>query len=103
MGAAAAARAATILAKDSISVGGVVAVVDPEKCAVCLTCVRTCPFDVPRIGDEDAAVIDPAGCRGCGACAAECPGKAISLQHFTDGQLIAKTDALFVREVGGLE
>jgi hypothetical protein len=26
---------------------------------------------------------------------AECPGKAISLQHFTDAQIIAKTDALF--------
>jgi hypothetical protein len=27
---------------------------------------------------------------------AECPGKAISLQHFTDRQLIAKTDALLL-------
>jgi len=26
---------------------------------------------------------------------AECPGKAISLKHFTDEQIIAKTDALF--------
>ncbi|MBW2084926.1 MAG: 4Fe-4S binding protein, partial [Deltaproteobacteria bacterium] len=22
----------------------------PDKCAVCLTCVRTCPFGVPHIG-----------------------------------------------------
>jgi heterodisulfide reductase subunit A2 len=93
---AAAARAATILAKDVITLGAVKAVVDPEKCAVCLTCVRTCPFGVPYIGEEGAAVIDPAGCRGCGACVAECPGKAISLQHFTDRQLIAKTDALLL-------
>jgi heterodisulfide reductase subunit A-like polyferredoxin len=26
---------------------------------------------------------------------AECPGKAITLKHFTDEQLIAKTGALF--------
>ena len=91
---AAAARATTILAKDSISVGGVVAVVDPDKCAVCLTCVRTCPFGVPHIGEEGHAVIEPAICQGCGACVSECPGKAISLQHFTDEQLLAKTKAL---------
>ena len=92
---AAVARAMTILSKEGILVGGVVAVVNPDKCAVCMTCVRTCPYDAPRIGDEGHAVIDPAECRGCGACVAECPGKAISLKHFTDEQIIAKTDALF--------
>ncbi len=91
---AAAARASTILAKDVIQVGGVVAVVEPEKCAVCLTCVRTCPFGVPYIGPDGYAVIEPAICQGCGACVSECPGKAISLQHFTDPQIIAKTGAL---------
>jgi len=93
---AAAARAATVLAKDVITLEAVKAVVDPDLCAVCLTCVRTCPYGVPYIGEEGAAVIDPAGCRGCGACVAECPGKAISLQHFTDKQLIAKCDALLL-------
>jgi heterodisulfide reductase subunit A-like polyferredoxin len=84
------------LAKDVITLEAVKAVVEPDLCAVCLTCVRTCPYDVPYIGEEGAAVIDPAGCRGCGACVAECPGKAISLQHFTDNQLIAKCDALLL-------
>jgi heterodisulfide reductase subunit A len=92
---AAVARAMTILSKEGILVGGVVATVNPDLCAACLTCVRTCPYDAPRIGVEGYAIIDPAECRGCGACVAECPGKAISLQHFTDEQIIAKTDALF--------
>jgi len=92
---AAVARAMTILSKEGIFVGGVVAAVNPDRCAACLTCVRTCPYDAPRIGVEGYAIIDPAECRGCGACVAECPGKAISLQHFTDEQIIAKTDALF--------
>ncbi len=92
---AAVARSMTILSKKGIMVGGVVAKVNPDRCAVCLTCVRTCPYGAPSIGDEGYAVIDPAECRGCGACVAECPGKAISLQHFTDEQIIAKTDALF--------
>jgi heterodisulfide reductase subunit A len=93
---AAVSRAATILSKDTIWVGGVVAEVDPDRCAACLTCVRTCPYGTPYIGEEGYAVIEPAGCHGCGCCVAECPGKAITLKHFTDAQLLAKTAALFV-------
>jgi heterodisulfide reductase subunit A-like polyferredoxin len=92
---AAVARALTIISKDSIMVGGVVATVEPEKCAVCLTCVRTCPYGIPYIHEDGYAVIEPYECHGCGACAGECPGKAITLKHFTDEQIMAKTDALF--------
>jgi heterodisulfide reductase subunit A-like polyferredoxin len=89
---AAAGRALTVLATDSINVGGVVATVNPDKCSVCLTCVRTCPYQVPKIKDG-AAYIEVASCYGCGACVAECPGKAITLQHFTDDQILAKEKA----------
>ncbi|MDT8378099.1 MAG: FAD-dependent oxidoreductase [Desulfotignum sp.] len=92
---AAVSRAMAILSKDALMVGGVVAVVEKEKCAVCLTCVRTCPYGIPYIHEEGYAQIEPFECHGCGACVAECPGKAITLNHFTDQQIIAKTDALF--------
>ncbi|MEW6079675.1 MAG: NAD(P)-binding protein [Thermodesulfobacteriota bacterium] len=92
---AAVSRALTLIAKDTIMVGGVVAVVDPTRCAVCLTCVRTCPYEIPYIHEDGYAVIEPFECHGCGACVAECPGKAISLKHFTDEQIRAKTHALF--------
>ena len=84
-----------ILSRDSLMVGGVVAEVTPEKCAVCLTCVRTCPYGIPYIHADGYAQIDASECHGCGACVAECPGKAIRLNHFTDQQIMAKTDALF--------
>jgi heterodisulfide reductase subunit A-like polyferredoxin len=92
---AAVARAVTIVSRDSIMVGGVVAEVEASKCAVCLTCVRTCPYGIPFIHADGYAVIEPFECHGCGACAAECPGKAITLKHFTDEQIMAKTGALF--------
>jgi len=91
---AAVARASTLLAKDEIEVGGVVARVEPELCAACLICVRACPYGVPYICEDGYSVIDPAKCRGCGNCAAECPQKAIQLQHYRDEQLVAKVLAL---------
>ena len=92
---AAVSRAMNIISKEGILVGGVIASVNPDRCAACLTCVRTCPYNIPRIGEEGHAVIEPAECHGCGVCVSECPGKAITLQHFTDEQINAKTDALF--------
>ncbi|THB76659.1 MAG: FAD-dependent oxidoreductase [Desulfobacteraceae bacterium] len=89
------ARAMTILSKDSLMVGGIVAEVEKEKCAVCLTCVRTCPYEIAYIHADGYAVIEASKCHGCGACVGECPGKAIRLNHFTDQQIMAKTNALF--------
>jgi heterodisulfide reductase subunit A-like polyferredoxin len=91
---AAVARACTILSKEKMLVGGVVAVVDGEKCAACLTCVRVCPYEVPLINARGEAEIDVSKCKGCGSCAAECPAKAIELMHFRSDQLEAKSQAL---------
>ena len=100
---AAAGRAALILSQDSMITSTQVAVVNQEQCVGCLTCVRACPYDVPRIREEltgvggivGAAYIEPLLCHGCGTCVAECPAKAITLMHYTDAQIVAKVDALF--------
>ena len=91
---AAVSRAATILTKDSLEVEGMVACIDPDKCAVCLTCVRVCPFNVPFINEEGKAEIVAVKCHGCGTCVAECPNKAIQLEHFRDEQIITQSKAL---------
>ncbi|NWF93552.1 MAG: FAD-dependent oxidoreductase, partial [Syntrophaceae bacterium] len=79
---AASARASTILSQEVLQVGGVVAVVEGERCAACLTCVRVCPYSVPVINAKGEAEIDLAKCKGCGSCVAECPARAIELMHF---------------------
>jgi heterodisulfide reductase subunit A-like polyferredoxin len=99
---AAASRAGRVLSRETLLAGGRVAVVDAAKCTGCLTCVRICPFNVPRIqaglsgvgGIIGAAYIEAAVCQGCGQCAAECPARAIQLMHYTDAQMIAKVRAL---------
>ena len=73
-------------------------VVEQEKCAACLTCVRTCPYNVPFINSDGLAEIEAALCHGCGICAGECPAKAIQLMHYKDIQMVAKTEALFASE-----
>ena len=103
---AAAARAARVLSKDTITVGGQVAMVDTALCVGCLTCVRSCAYGATRIDTElpgvggipGAAAIEPALCQGCGLCAAACPAQAIELRHYTDGQVMSKIDALFSPE-----
>jgi len=100
---AAAARAARVLSRDTLTAGGRVAVVDQARCTGCLTCVRICPFGVPEIRPTltgvgnimGAAYIEAAVCQGCGSCAAECPAQAIQLMHYTDAQTLAKIDAVF--------
>jgi heterodisulfide reductase subunit A-like polyferredoxin len=87
-------RAMTILSKSHLMVGGVVSVVDGDRCVACLTCVRSCPFDVPKINEEGVAYIEAAACQGCGICASQCPRKAITLQHYKDEQVTAKTMVL---------
>jgi heterodisulfide reductase subunit A2 len=103
---AAAARALTILSqRDSMHLGGVVAVVDPAKCVGCLTCTRTCPFGIPQVIEQEgrvgvgglggAAYIDDALCQGCGTCTGECPANAIQLVNYTDEQMM-------LREIQGI-
>ncbi len=83
---ATAGRAACILSRDSLEVGGVVSVVDPEKCATCLTCVRECVYNAPFVNANGKAEIESVKCQGCGNCASACPGQAIQLKTFTDLQ-----------------
>ena len=100
---AAASRAANILSQQSMLTNARVAVVDPSKCVGCLTCVRICPYDVPRMSSDyisvgdiiGAAYVEPAICHGCGSCASECPARAIQLMHYKDIQTLTKIDAIF--------
>jgi len=92
---AAAGRAATILARPHLEIGGQVARVDPLKCTACMTCVKVCPYGAPTMNGSQKVEIQGAKCMGCGSCVAACPAKAIQLQHQQDRQLVAALDELF--------
>ncbi len=93
---AAVSRACTILSHKEMMVGGAVAQVNPDRCVLCLTCVRVCPFHVPKIDYENAvAMIDPAACQGCGICTPLCPNNAIQVANYKDEQMIPKLTAVY--------
>lgn len=69
---------------DTLFEWGAFAKVDPKKCIVCLTCVRTCPFKAISIREAQFAYIDPRSCRACGICVVECPARAIELNSIPE-------------------
>lgn len=68
---------------------GKAAWVERDLCVSCLTCVRGCPWRIPKIDSDGKAAIDANECRGCGICPTECPAQAIRLNESEDERLIA--------------
>ena len=91
---AVAGRAASILSKKKMPVGGQIAWIDPDKCVSCMTCVHVCPYLAPHINEFNKAEVQGTTCMGCGSCTAECPAKAITLRHYIDAQIMAAVDGL---------
>jgi heterodisulfide reductase subunit A len=92
---AAAARAMTVLSKDTIEAEGKVCHVRTQNCVACGACMAVCPFSAIEIDEEDhAAIVNEALCKGCGACSATCRSGAIDLGGFRDEQLVAAIEAV---------
>jgi coenzyme F420-reducing hydrogenase delta subunit/Pyruvate/2-oxoacid:ferredoxin oxidoreductase delta subunit len=67
------------------------AVVDRNKCCICLTCYRSCPHGA--IYYDDKAIISPLACQACGICAGECPQDAIQVTRFEDAAILEEVRA----------
>ncbi len=90
-GLAAAAQIHEMLSNKQIELPDDAAVIDPEKCVLCLTCRRICPHGAISIDAENStACVSPVSCQRCGICAAECPATAIQLIRYTDAQVRAE-------------
>ena len=94
---AAASRATTVLAKDSIQISPLVSQVDAEGCIGCGLCAEVCAFNAIELEEIEGkgyrAKNIPASCKGCGLCAASCPQLTIDMLHFRDQQIEASVCA----------
>jgi coenzyme F420-reducing hydrogenase delta subunit/NAD-dependent dihydropyrimidine dehydrogenase PreA subunit len=61
-----------------------------DRCASCLTCLRICPYHVPRLDASGTIQIPTDQCLACGICAAECPAKVIVLRKPYDRRHIVE-------------
>jgi heterodisulfide reductase subunit A len=97
---AAAARGVILLNSGSLKSEAIKAVVDREACTSCGICGRVCPYGAIRVDvkAKTPAEVVSAACSGCGTCAAECTFEAITMQHFTDQQILAQVDAALEHE-----
>jgi len=78
-----------IITEENLREKGKAAWVERDLCVSCLTCVRVCPWEIPKIDRQGVADINARTCRGCGICVAECPAQAIRLNESEDEKLIA--------------
>jgi len=68
-------------------------IVDADKCVLCLTCVRACPYKAMVVdGEAKAAKSLPEACQRCGICAGECPARAITLPAWSDAVLLSQIE-----------
>ncbi len=62
--------------EEHVFMGGQVAIIDSERCALCGRCVEVCRFDAVVPGEETYRV-NPLDCEGCASCVYQCPEGAI--------------------------
>ena len=97
-GQAAASRAITLLARETIFTSGTVAATEPALCSRCGVCVSVCPYSAPSFTEAGPwagrAQINPVLCKGCGLCVASCRSGAIHLKGFDNDQIFAQIFAL---------
>lgn len=82
-----------------------VASVNETTCAGCEFCLNSCPYKAierkeirNRAGQliKIVAYVNQGVCQGCGTCLSICRSKSIDLAGFTDEQIYAELDSLFV-------
>jgi heterodisulfide reductase subunit A2 len=97
-GRAAASRAVTLLARQTIHTSGNVAEIEAAYCSSCKGCISICPYSAPSFIEkgpfEGKAQINPVLCKGCGLCVASCRSGAIHLKGFDNDQIFAQIFAV---------
>ncbi|MFP4197776.1 MAG: FAD-dependent oxidoreductase [Methanomassiliicoccales archaeon] len=97
--AGAAARAMTVISRETLETEGIIAAVNEDLCDGCGVCEGVCEYSAIEIveieGDPEKkkAEVNEGLCKGCGCCVAACPAGAMEQKGFKTDQMIAMIDA----------
>ena len=88
---AAAAKAAALVSKSSLSSDPITATVNEAVCWGCGTCEGLCAYGAVKVEETEEGIkvsrVNSALCKGCGVCASNCPSGAMTIMHFTNDQI----------------
>jgi electron transport complex protein RnfB len=73
--------------ENSVAYANYYAVIEPEFCANCGSCVERCQVGAISEG-ENASVVDRARCIGCGLCVSGCPNDVARLERKPEAELV---------------
>ncbi len=94
---AAAAEVLAMISKGRVEIEAATAVVDERICSGCQVCKLVCPYNAIDFDEEKGVCrVNEALCKGCGACIAACFSDAVSLNHFTNEQIVAQMEGMLV-------
>lgn len=94
----AAGRVLTLLAQDTVTASGSVCDVAESDCISCGACIAACSYGAIAFHatpNNSKARVNPVLCKGDGLCTTKCPTGAISLQHYTEAEILSQIDAAF--------
>jgi len=73
--------------KNSVAHANYYAVINPDECLGCGTCIQRC--QVHAISEKDGvAAVEPEQCIGCGLCATGCPNGVAKLLRKPDAEVV---------------
>jgi len=94
---AAAAEVLAMISKGRVEIEAATAVIDERICSGCQVCKLVCPYSAIDFDEEKGVCrVNEALCKGCGACIAACFSDAVSLNHFTNEQIVAEMEGMLV-------
>ncbi len=94
---AAAARVLAMISKGRVEIEAATVVIDEGICSGCQICKLVCPYSAISFEEEKQVCrVNEALCKGCGVCVGGCLSDAISLNHFTNEQILAEMEGALV-------